>query len=143
MYLENYHKIEKWLKTHNWSIQTKDNIKEEGGILDFANKTIYLSADLDNIKKIFVLLHESGHILIHRNIKSYTENYPVYSMLERGKKPHLRRTLEFKVETLSEEMKAWEKGYNLAKRLNIRINKKKWIKFKNKCLLSYIKWVSS
>jgi hypothetical protein len=49
------------------------------------------------------------------------------------------RTQSYCIDVIEEEFKAWEYGLKLAKKLDIKINMTRWVKFKGECLMSYIK----
>ena len=87
-----------------------------------------------NLKyQLHTLLHEAGHALIRTNQKVFKEKYP--GLQKR------RNSKSFKLDTLREEMEAWDRGYRLAGRLNIALDKTAWKKHSENCLHDYVKWV--
>jgi Zn-dependent peptidase ImmA (M78 family) len=90
---------------------------EKGSICGFwkskQNPLITMNTNIKGDNRVFVLLHEAGHYI------SFTE----------------KNKLDF----LLEEQTAWEKGEQLAKELNIQLDKEKYWKYANRCLNSYLK----
>jgi Zn-dependent peptidase ImmA (M78 family) len=90
---------------------------ERGSICGFwkskRNPLITMNTNIKGDNRLFVFLHEAGHYI------SFTENN--------------------KFDFLLEEQAAWEKGEELAKELNIQLDKEKYWKYANRCLNSYLK----
>lgn len=94
--------------------------------------------------KLSAILHECGHIIIfqrrRRNPRkricgaSYSDWYLGNGSLKRGTKRQ-------KLNTLYEEVCAWELGEVLSRKLNIRINKKVFERSKTRALLTYTRGV--
>ena len=82
--------------------------------------------------QLYTLLHEAGHVLNHqRKDKNFH-----YTMLRNG------RTKMSKIYMVAEELKAWEQGRRLAKRLKLRINKTCYEKLTSRYVMTYIKWIA-
>jgi Zn-dependent peptidase ImmA (M78 family) len=90
---------------------------EKGGICAFwKSKTFPLITINTNVRgdnRLYVMLHEAGHYL---NWKEQLEQ-----------------------DTLLEEQTAWEKGEQLAQKLNIFIDKEKYWSYANRNLNSYLR----
>ena len=54
----------------------------------------------------------------------------------------IEKSKEYRVETLTEEIDAWDRGKKLAKRLEIYIDDKNYRKLTNECIYSYIEWAA-
>ena len=54
----------------------------------------------------------------------------------------IERSKDYRVETITEEIEAWERGRKLAERLNLFIDDKNFNKLKNECIYSYIEWAA-
>lgn len=124
-------KIEEWLNKKGFSLVLMGNTFDW---MDFYNKDVYISTRQSKENQLYGLLHECGHILIQSSPK-YENHYPVINKTNKNK--NLRLTNNFKLETLKEEIEAWDRGKKLAKRLGIKINEEKFDKLSVECLKSY------
>lgn len=113
---------------------------EQGYSVDFTDKedeafpdenfiNIYKNQSAEN--RFFSLLHEISHLEIHRNLEEWErdfagQKYPKYTQI-------------YKISALEEEFVAWRRGLILSEKLNLYVNKKKYMKLKAKCLCSHIK----
>ena len=79
--------------------------------------------------KLYSLLHEIGHLEIWKD--DYERKYPGLCKNERHK--------HFQAACVEEEIKAWDIGFDLACKLNIKIDMKKWNSHRYDCIFSYIK----
>lgn len=122
-------KIEEWLNKKGFSLVLMGNTFDW---MDFYNKDVYISTRQSKENQLYGLLHECGHVLIQSSPK-YENRYPVINKTNKK----LRSTNNFKLEILKEEIEAWDRGKQLAKRLGIKINEKKFDKLSVKCLKSY------
>jgi Zn-dependent peptidase ImmA (M78 family) len=85
--------------------------------------------------QLFLLLHECGHFLIG------DKGHEKFSLVEEAENdPNVKRMLAHRVDVISEELEAWNRGRSLARRLKIRIKKREWDRFRARCLKGYIKW---
>ncbi len=84
--------------------------------------------------QLHTLLHEAGHALIRGNKKRFEQKFP--GLQKR------RNSKSFKLDTLKEEFEAWDKGFKLAKRLDIILDEKQWKRHSEQCLHEYVKWVT-
>ena len=94
--------------------------------------------------KVYLLLHELGHHQLRKNWDKFKKTLPVLAHAEHihfvrnvGK---YKRRVTYTVSCMEEEFKAWDEGYKLAEKLEIKINLKKWNEFKAKCLISYMRY---
>lgn len=110
-------------------------------------KTIYLDGRKSLEEQVFLMLHELGHHEIRKDWLVFTERLPIMAHAEnvyvatRAKK-YMRRDA-YLVFSLEEEFLAWDEGYKLALRLDIRLNLERWLRLKTKCLMSYIDYFSN
>lgn len=80
---------------------------------------------------LFLLLHETGHMLqSHTKIDDIKFHYSA-----NDKK---RNSNIYKVQTIHQEIDAWERGKKLAKKLELNINEKDYDNFAAKYVMSYI-----
>ncbi len=111
-----------------------------GGVCDFTSRNIYVSSRLGIEKRLYVLMHEVGHVLIRWNWDKFEKEFSSHAgHYMDGRRS---RSRDFKVSTLEEEFEAWKRGKRVAKRLGVVIDDEKFSKFKSSCLMSYINWVS-
>lgn len=132
--------MELWALRRNYVIDFDYCIRDE---VDTASKTITVNTRQGIEKQLYSLLHECGHILVRKNNKSFAQDYPNQHKAEAY--PSQRRyekSKQYKTDVIMEEVEAWRRGYKLAKRLNININKKNYDNLARECLYSYIKWAS-
>ena len=98
---------------------------------------VHINSRMHAEKRLHVLIHECGHVLINRNRErpfrlSKHARVSHYSKISRDKR----------VSVLSEEMEAWRRGENLARRLSIDFDVEKFDKLKTTCLMGYIHWAA-
>ena len=97
------------------------------------SKTIEINSSSKIELQIIKLLHECGHVLIFENGSSF--NF-------KEKNTYSESTVGYKVFTVIEEIEAWKRGRDLAKRLNIPIEEAEWEKDMIRALKKYINWAS-
>lgn len=110
--------------------------KREGGIYYPEQKSIKISGRLAPEKQFFFLLHECGHHLIGDKEKHerFGMGYP------REHDPNVKRTFHHRCDIVDEEFEAWHRGFKLARRLHLRIDKERFDKTRSEMLKSYFKW---
>jgi hypothetical protein len=77
--------------------------------------------------RLYTLLHECGHVLIDSGAQGYLTAFV---------EPE-------RVETVAEEIEAWNRGRRLAHRLRIRIDARAWRRLRAHCLASYMRWATT
>lgn len=109
--------------------------KREGGIYYPEDKRIKISGRLSPERQFFFLLHECGHHLI--GDKEKNERFGMgYSQDDAA----AVRTFHHRVDIVDEELEAWNRGFKLAKRLKLRINKERFDNTRVEMLKTYFKW---
>lgn len=73
--------------------------------------------------ELYALLHECGHITLFNN-KNYGKKYKILTKSESN--GNLKKTNLYKYQKMMEEIQAWQKGYKLAKKLKIKVDKKEY-----------------
>lgn len=109
--------------------------KDKGGTY-FTDKKIKINYVLRPEKQLHTLLHECGHHLI--GDREHGERFGM-GYLAAG---HVLNSLTHKVDVLDEELEAWHRGLQLASRLSMKIDQKRYLKIKARYIKSYAKWVS-
>ena len=127
-------------KLLDW-IKKKGFTYEEGkqDLYEPTEKKICVSKRLNKQNKLYSALHECGHLLVQRNVFSYEKRYKsqVDGLFDKRK----CRSLRWRIDFLKEEYDAWDRGYKLAKRLKIPIDREKYYNYASKCLGTYCRWV--
>jgi len=90
--------------------------------------------------RLFALLHECGHALIRRDWTKFKTEFCAHAEHDGDKR---KETNSFKISTLEEEFEAWKRGWKLAKRLNLQLDKDAYTKHKDKYIMTYIKWAAN
>jgi hypothetical protein len=106
-------------------------------------RAIKLDGSYNNEIKVYLFLHELGHFELRKDWELFGYFLPDVCEAETikfmyGDKNITKRNL-YTVSMIEEEYKAWDEGYKLGLRLDIRINKDNWNWIKTKCLMSYIR----
>jgi hypothetical protein len=105
-------------------------------------RRIQVNSDSSLESQMFTLLHECGHHLIFesavRDPQLYIERFSrgYYSQLSE----EIISTYGRKISIIAEEIEAWVRGFNLSKRLDLKIDYVRFEEYKNRCLESYVKW---
>jgi len=90
--------------------------------------------------RLFALLHECGHALIRKNWTKFKTEFCAHAEHDGDGR---KETKSLKISTLEEEFEAWKRGWKLAKRLNLRLDKDAYTKHKNKYIMTYIEWAAN
>lgn len=107
-------------------------------------RTIIINKNKSTTGKLHTLLHECGHFLIDQAKEKNTTVYNAkfgngYEFFDDNKK---NKTVTHKIDVLSEEIEAWNRGYSLALRLNLNIDKESFDKDKASAVKTYAFWAS-
>ena len=103
-------------------------------IYHYGNKKIEVNGTTPPRDKLYILLHEVGHV--SRMMEN--ENDSTYFMNRSGKKNIRERTM-----VLMEEVLAWHKAEEIATRLEIPIEKRAWQRLVNKTTQKYVEWINT
>jgi hypothetical protein len=95
---------------------------------------ITINSKQDKESQLHALLHEAGHVILREDGEIHRARFP--------KVDHNRPTVGHRVDTLREEVLAWELGKSMAKDLHIEIHAEKWHNQRSRALMKYIKWAS-
>lgn len=111
-------------------------------IWDGLNKpdVINIESGYSDENKVYLMLHEIGHNELRKKWKNYEKKFPIGSHAESVPEKKFKRRIGYYVSCLEEEFVAWNKGLEIAKKLDITIRQEEWDKLKNKCLMSYIRY---
>ena len=123
-----------------WIIKKGYSLEEgTADLYDPNSKTIFVNKRLKSGNKLYSTLHECGHLLVQQNVNSYEKRYKsqVEGLFDKRK----CRSVRWRIDFLKEEYDAWDRGYKLAKRLKIPINRERYYDYASKCLATYCRWV--
>lgn len=133
--------LESWAMSKNWLIEYEYLASDE---MDPASKIISINTRQGIENQLYTLLHECGHVLVQQDHKAYAKRYPGTAKVNMSEKlsRRLEKSVAYKIDVISEEIEAWQRGLRLAKRLGIYINEEKYTALMNKCVYSYVKWAA-
>tara|TARA_B100000700_G_scaffold236399_1_gene262281 strand:- start:335 stop:790 length:456 start_codon:yes stop_codon:yes gene_type:complete len=125
--------VESWLESKDYDLLYETGAAD--GIY-YSVKQIVINSRNHAEKRLYVLLHECGHLLINS-----TKRDRVFA-LSRSTEAIMGNTTTRKrrVAVISEEIEAWKRGERLAKRLGIEINEEKFDKIRADAIISYVEW---
>ncbi|NBP04207.1 MAG: hypothetical protein EBU90_29780 [Proteobacteria bacterium] len=126
----------KWCTKRGLTVYFK---KHENGTYDEYYKSIMIAANASPAKQVVYLLHECGHHLIHQHPGEPNRFAMGYDQTD----PRITHTFQHRLACLEEEMEAWQRGRNLAKKLKLRIDDDALEYIRINCLKSYVKWAVS
>lgn len=131
-----YNKLKDWVHSKGYEVKEIPKVEE---CIVFEDYTIYIDSNYKIENRLYTLLHECGHYLVDLAKDEFLETHPLYATeVSDGR---VKRSIAYKVCILSEELKAWEEGWRLAKALNLEINKEKYHKCMVDALWSYVLYV--
>jgi hypothetical protein len=140
MFADGFAQLCVWLDKKGWSVEEDYCVRDE---IFFCGKYITISKRQSVEKRLYSLIHECGHLLIHQNSSKYEEKFPAQSKMNQfASNKRIEKSKDYRVETLTEEIDAWERGRKLAQRLNLYIDDKNFRKLTNECIYSYIEWAA-
>jgi hypothetical protein len=106
---------------------------------EFEGRTIYINTQSSIENQLFTLLHECGHVLVHKSNKQFAADYPYYAHADSAfNTARIVRSKAYQVSLVAEEIEAWKRGKRLAKRLAIPIDIDKYNTVMTNCVTSYI-----
>ena len=84
---------------------------------------------------LFSLLHELGHYLVGDTNERFFRGY------HSAGTPSVRKLFTHRVAVLDEELEAWERGWKLAKRLNVKLDRRAFERQRARWIVTYCKFV--
>ena len=86
-------------------------------------------------KRLFTLLHEAGHVALRTSAREHKSRFPFC-------KESSKKTRSYRVDTLREEVLAWEAATQLYKDLGVNIDEAAWSRARTDALRKYIDWAA-
>jgi hypothetical protein len=111
----------------------------QGGTWEVEDRAIFLEPRSSIRQQLFTLLHECGHALIDESTSRVSSVRFGEGYLPVGRKT----TRVDKVNLISVELEAWNRGWLLAERLGIPVPRDEFDRAKANAIMSYMKWVLS
>jgi hypothetical protein len=124
--------LESWLYDKGFDIEYETDAADA---LYRDGKVVIINSRKHAEKRLYVLLHECGHVLIN-NAKDRVYALSRETETVMGKRVSRKR----RVAVITEELEAWKRGEKLARRLGIEINEEKFDKIKADAIISYVEW---
>ena len=120
-------KLVQFCQKKEWKIVFKGNGPD---ICFTSTNEIEIGLSQSKESLLYSLLHEIGHLIEHQNKTWYKKKYRGLNY-NRGSKI-------FKISFIFSEYSAWDAGQRLAKKLDIEINEKTFLRIKSACLFTYL-----
>lgn len=133
-------KLVEWAQSKNWTVHFSSTANDKMSPWD---REIEINTRYSEEIQLYGLLHECGHVIIQKN-KNYSKKYTYASKVDKmpSKNSQLLSSKKYQVDLIAEEIEAWRKGKELAKRLNLKINEEKYNNEMFKYVYSYIQAAS-
>lgn len=101
----------------------------------FVKKIIVMDSKLKPESTFYLMLHELGHAKLCKHKKSYNQKYEeIYNSFS-------KKSFTYKTTILQEELDAWQVGVTISKKLELKLDKKRFEMQKTKCIMSYVRWI--
>jgi hypothetical protein len=135
LYIEKLAAVNSWCEARSMRIVFA---KKSAGVYDPDSKVITLSGRASPERQLHYLLHECGHHLIgmEEHHERFGKGYP------RSGEPRADNNYEHRMACLEEEFEAWHRGWRLAKRLRLEVDREEFDKTRLDCLKTYISWAA-
>ena len=127
--------IAAWAKTRGYSVFGK---WDEDAFYDKDKEIVYSLRTKEKKHQMYSLLHECGHALAFDS-KSYKDNFPNLAAIRFKTSRVSKRRNVVKCETIAEEWDAWKRGFKLARRLGIEVNKEDYFDYASRNVMTYVR----
>ena len=126
-----------WLEKNGYEVNMHSNTSE----IDPKTKVVSINNCGTQLQTMYTLAHEAGHLALYKN-KNYSTEYYSIKHAENIDARHGKSRL-YRYKKLKEEIDAWEAGYKLMKRLQIKVNKNAYDLYASKWVNGYIKYLAN
>lgn len=124
-----------WARSKGLTVYVHPKI--DAGRFNDNTRSVEVSSRFNPEKQLIVLLHELGHFLVGKGNAS-KEKFPNgYNRIDEGESG---RDVLHKVDVIAEEFEAWHRGWKLACRLKIVIDRVYYDTVRADYLKSYFRW---
>ena len=133
LYIEKLAAVVAWAESKGMSVALA---KRVSAAYDPNSKLITISGSASPERMLHYLLHECGHHLIgmEEAHERFGKGYPRIG--SRG----VVNSMAHRIACLEEEFEAWHRGWKLAKRLELEVDRQEFDRTRTECLKSYIAW---
>ena len=137
-------KLKTWIKRRGYTLVLEPGVDDRVECEDV--KKVHLNSRQGKNSLLSLFLHECGHILIYeaRSKQTSVKARPIAGCNRRdylsNKRRYGKNTCKRKVAIVTEEIEAWERGWELGRRLSIRLSKQKFENVRIKALMTYMRW---
>ena len=135
---QEYNKLKNWVESKHYTVKEMKGVED---CIVFEDRVIYINSRCKIENMFYTLLHECGHYLLNETKESFKETHPHYPSEIDDKR--IEKSTAYKVCILSEELKAWERGWRLAKRLHLTVDQESYHKCMTEALWSYVLHVTN
>lgn len=127
-------KLEKYCEKKGWTVEYKK--KPHSDFAEWEAKKITLQITRRPDTLFYVFLHEIGHMLLIKNKQIYNAKYgAIFNEFSRTSQTH-------KIAIVEEELEAWREGFNLAKKLELTVEQRKFERLRAKYVMTYMAWAA-
>ena len=137
IFQDSIEELVKWVNKKGFSVDFGYCVQDE---MRPADKLITVSTRQSKENQLYSFLHECGHLILSKNEKSYRKKYPSTAKLWDKDNYNLQNSHKYKVDTVAEEIDAWRKGLEIAKRLNLYVDEEKYYNLTTKYVWTYIEY---
>ena len=107
------------------------------------SKTIHINSACHPETKFYTLLHEVGHIMVRKDWKRFSKNYPNYlDGPDAGVDGRREKRKSYRIGVIAEELEAWKRGRTFADRHALYVDPLKYDHDANTALMTYIDWIA-
>lgn len=112
-------------------------IREANGTWCHERRTVFVTNTASPEYQLIIALHECGHAVVETmESQEFIDRYGNgYLAAPEDDTPFAHR-----IECLSEEFEAWNRGWELAKELELFVDRTAFITCRNRCLKNYVRW---
>ena len=125
--------VVEWCEARSLTVEFRN---QHGGVYYPAYGRITISERASPKLQLHYLLHECGHHLVF----SHPGNPNRFEMGYPQTDKEVTRKFQHRLACLEEEMEAWQRGRNLAKKLKLKFNEDNLESLRIHCLGSYVRW---
>lgn len=103
-------------------------------VVDLQKKIIKIYHGHCDEYKIYLILHELGHAALNDEYDDYKKTCGY------GQIFFSKNSITNQISIIEEEFEAWKIGFDIAKEIKIKIDKRRFEQFKSQCLVTYTRF---
>ena len=131
-----------WLRRRGFKLE------REAGADDcvcFDSARVLINSKASRESQLSALLHECGHVdVLQKRLRNKRRRVAGATLghWARTSNTKSRRALRVRINVVTEEIEAWDRGEDIARRLRIRYNKKTFQNVRTRALMTYFRWTA-